>query len=312
MKYRSVNQLDNFEFHDADFTLIKFDNDELTVSVKNLNIHKNTVQNPSEYDMEIEYAKIVFKGFRVHSFELGRTWKRDANGNTYSDDPVIIYEGKKAEDKIMQELQNQVWVYYLGKENNFLYCIEGSGIEPLFTVQFSFESVIIEWDNYLKKAWYELHKFYIFDITLDTPDGENNVSIYCLCHYEDVSLYEKLEEVSNINISIKYDGKEFYGYGKDYYWIDAFADLQKQLPDGVTIKCCLTCRYGNMCPVGNKRGELFCTKDVTINQKSDLFFYTEDETERTKRSKHYTNICKDYQPQSDDYYTYNDFPYYFK
>ena len=68
------------------------------------------------------------------------------------------------------------------------------------------------------------------------------------------------------------------GYGKDYLWADAFADLQKNLPNNVKMRCCMTCRHGNMCPVGNKPGELFCTKDVSITQKSDLFFYTENET----------------------------------
>ena len=101
-------------------------------------------------------------------------------------------------------------------------------------------------------------------------------------------------------------------YGKDFLWVDAFADLQKKLPDNVKIQCCLTCRHGNMCPVGNKPGELFCTKDVIITQKSDLFFYTEDDAERTSRSRDCTNVCEKYEEQSKDYYTYNDYLYYFE
>ena len=67
-----------------------------------------------------------------------------------------------------------------------------------------------------------------------------------------------------------------------------------------------------MCPVGNTPGELFCTKDVEITQKSDLFFYTEDESERTKRFRNYTDICEKYQEQSKDHFTYNDYLFYFE
>ena len=86
-------------------------------------------------------------------------------------------------------------------------------------------------------------------------------------------------------VGCTYDGKEYWGRGNDHLWIDAFADLQKKLPEGVTIKCCLTCRHGNLCPVGNAPNEVFCTKDVLITQKSDLYFYTEDEAECEKRSR---------------------------
>ena len=65
-----------------------------------------------------------------------------------------------------------------------------------------------------------------------------------------------------------------------------------------------------MCPVGNQPNEVFCTRDVRITQKSDLFFYTEDYAEREKRSKKYTDICENYQSQSEDYYTYNSYLYY--
>ena len=71
----------------------------------------------------------------------------------------------------------------------------------------------------------------------------------------------------------------------------------------------MTCRHGNFCPVGNCFGELFCTKDVTIREKSDLFFYTEDYTERDNRSRGYTDICEDYKEQTADHFTYSDYLY---
>ena len=58
MKYRVENNLDLFEFHDAEVSFMSFDNNELTLSAKHLNIHKNTNENPYDDDMEIDFAKI--------------------------------------------------------------------------------------------------------------------------------------------------------------------------------------------------------------------------------------------------------------
>lgn len=66
-------------------------------------------------------------------------------------------------------------------------------------------------------------------------------------------------------------------------------------------------KHGNLCPVGNDINELFCTKDVLITQKGDLYFYTEDDAERTKRSRQYCNLYEAYEPQTDEFYTYNDY-----
>ena len=115
-----------------------------------------------------------------------------------------------------------------------------------------------------------------------------------------------------MNVGCKYNGKKYWGHGGDYLWIDAFADLQRQLPEGVFLKCCLTCRHGNLCPVGNDVNEVFCTKDVLITKKSDLYFYTEDDREREKRSKRYSDSCEDHKPQTDGFYTYNDYLYFLK
>ena len=153
----------------------------------------------------------------------------------------------------------------------------------------------------------QLHRQYKRQLHIASPTGEELVDVHIVCHEEDERYEQTLEKAPGINVGIKYNGQELWGRGEDYLWVDAFADLQKQLPQDVKIKCCLTCRYGNMCPVGNKPDEIFCVKDVLVKQKSDLFFYTEDDAEREKRSRGYTHVCDAYQPQSKDYYTYNDY-----
>lgn len=141
-----------------------------------------------------------------------------------------------------------------------------------------------------------------YDINLLTPNGELRSRI-------NISYELESEDGNTIKVvaSICYNEKEYLGVGTDFLWTDAVADLQKKLPDNVVLKCCVACKHGNLCPVGNARNEIFCMKDIKPSQKSDIFFYTEDNTEREKRQRAYFDHCKEFEPQSKDYYTYNDF-----
>lgn len=136
-------------------------------------------------------------------------------------------------------------------------------------------------------------------VCLITKSGDENVEL--LINYD--------EECETVSLFLKFKDEEYYVEGNNYLWLDSFAKLQNMLPNEIKIKSCLMCRHGNMCPVGNKPGEIFCTKDVEISQKSDLYFYTEDNAEREKRLRFYTDTCNDYQMQREEFFTYNDFLY---
>lgn len=301
MKYRLENRPEDFEFHDALFSLIHADDKKWIMSAKHLNSHKNTEQNPTEFDMEIDEATITFTDVSVSVYKAGGDLVKDINGNTRREECILL-EGTDAKNKFLAILEEPIIVLYFGTDDNARYILEGCGTESFFTVEFNFENIIVEWNGYCKKAWYELQKQYTFDITLNTRNNVQKNKITILCDEESIP--------AAITVYIKYQNKDYLGCGNDSLWVDAFADLQKKLPTDVTLKCCLSCRHGNMCPVGNQPNELFCTKDVHIAQKSDLFFYTEDYAEREKRSKKYTDVCANYQPQSEDCYTYTDYLYY--
>lgn len=81
---------------------------------------------------------------------------------------------------------------------------------------------------YKKKAWYELIKRYERDICLSTNVGDVIVKA-------DVLWNEEVVGEEYVSIKIVYENKEYYGTGKDYYWIDAFAKLQNNLPKNVLI-----------------------------------------------------------------------------
>lgn len=136
-------------------------------------------------------------------------------------------------------------------------------------------------------------------VCLITKSGDEYVEL--LINYD--------EECETVSLFLKIKDEEYYVEGNDYLWLDSFAKLQNMLPNEIKIKSCLMCRHGNMCPIGNAPGEIFCTKDVEISQKSDLYFYTEDNVEREKRLRFYTDVCNDFQMLREGYFTYNDLLY---
>lgn len=302
MKYSSLNRLSDFEFHDTKFKFESCSNNTLCIIATHLNIHKNAPENPFDCDMEIKIAKMSFQNIKVNSLEPFRTYKTDNEGNWYTDDPLIIFRDSEAEKHLISALEEGFPIYFLETSNaDDGTTIKFSAAFPAdFTAVCSFDNVLIEWDEYCKKAWYELYKQYKYEVLLDTPNGEQKTTLHIICHDEDVYYKGELQKAPVITVGIKYQEKEIWGRADNNLWTYAFADLQKQLPDGVILKCCMTCKHGNMCPAENAPGELFCTKDVKIKEKSDLLFYTENDSERESRIHNYVQNCKDYCPQSPD------------
>ncbi len=315
MKYSVDNNLDLFEFHDAEFSFVSFDKNELVLSANHLNIHKNIPQNPHDCDMEIDLTELHFGVFDVISFEPMRKYKVDDDGNWYTDEPQIIYDGKEAKDRFVNETKNGITINCIEiykKENKF-YIELSTCAKACFFATVTFDNVFVEWNEYCNKAWYELHKQYIRKGYLITPTGEEETEIHIVHHLEDMYYHGKFENGPTVNVGVKYNDEQLWGQGKDYLWADAFADAQKQLPDGVLLKCCMTCRHGNMCPYGNEPGKLFCTKDLIVNSKDDMcnIFDNSETNGIYEREKFVADNCDEYIPQSSDYYTYNDYLLYF-
>lgn len=295
MNFSSVDRLGDFEFHDAEMRLHSFDGNMLVVSVKHLNIHKNTPENDSEVDMELADALMIFSGVHVLSYE--------------PDDGTTILTGEAARVQLLRDLKTKLCVLSLEVEKPGQIVMDGIGDSPYFVVRIGFDSVRVEWDAYRKKAWYELHRYYEREIRLTTPAGNQTVRLAITCHEEDVYSVpdDKMLEAPVVIAYLRYDGKDYRGVSSDEYWIESFADLQRKLPEGVRIQCCLACRHGNLCPTGMNIDELFCTKDVSVTRKSDLYFCTEDPAQREARRRGCADLCGDFQPQTPEHYTYNDY-----
>ena len=153
MKYISKNRLSDFEFHDVVLTFESFNDHRLIVQAAYLNIHKDAVHNPFETDMEIACARISFVNCTIKSYEPLRALKQDENGQFYSDEPQIIYSSDEGKKHFIEQLKQGITVFDFGKKDETTFYLDVS-LQLCFTVCFSFEDVLIEWDDYKKPAWY--------------------------------------------------------------------------------------------------------------------------------------------------------------
>ena len=124
-----------------------------------------------------------------------------------------------------------------------------------------------------------------------------------------VVTHKELDVDVEVIIRVEYKEKTYSGVGKDIEWTDAFANLQKALPDGVSIQCCMTCKHGTLCPYGNIPNYILCSKNVVINDKCGVIDWLDKvNVESVKKSSF--GCCEQYDASNENDYTYNDYFYY--
>ncbi len=158
MKFSLINRLSDFEFHDAEFYLKSYENDTLCVTAKHLNVHKGAKENPNDYDMEIQSAEISFQQTQICSFAPLQTYRRSKDGSWHADEPPIACSGEEAKDNVITALNKGISLNCIDtrkdKESTILQLTANDG----FVVEICFENVIVAWDEYTGKAWYEMQQ----------------------------------------------------------------------------------------------------------------------------------------------------------
>lgn len=122
---------------------------------------------------------------------------------------------------------------------------------------------------------------------------------------------KKTEETAEITVKLEYQGREYVGKGTNLEWTDAFADLQKTLPEHIKLKCCLTCKHGTLCPYGNIPNYVLCASTERFKSKNDVIDWLDrvdvDSVQRTS-----FHSCESFEIADQKYYTYNDYLCYWK
>lgn len=309
MAFCIKNSISDLEFNDSEIFGCKSEKSNLTLYIKHLNVKRNTVENSSDFDMEIDVAKLTFFNLSFVSLKLGDTWAPDNNGVMQCTKKGKKFSGIRGAKKFIKEISNSFCLskFVTSKipditngTDVFSHELSCHGChEPYFDVVLLSDSFTIEWDRYRQKAWYEYTKQFSEPVLVKSSGIDQTIEANIISRFNDDG------DVISSSVGINIDNDRLWGMGstKEY----AILNLIKQLPHTIKLKSCITCRHGNFCPYGDNEDEIFCLKDIIPTQKTDILFYTSDPAECDKRLRRLLSVCDDYKPMEKDFYTYNDY-----
>ena len=153
MKYQLTELVDAFDAHDAELSLLSWQEDTLICSAKHLNIHKAYAPDAPDTDMTISEAQVTFRGFRVQdlTYTGGRLF--DASGNLVREEPAVSLAGKEARARLGELFSLPLTVMYLEQAQG-VYLMDVLASSALYTIRFTCTDLVVSWDEYAGKAWY--------------------------------------------------------------------------------------------------------------------------------------------------------------
>lgn len=119
---------------------------------------------------------------------------------------------------------------------------------------------------------------------------------------------ENPDDSVHVRLSVVIGGKRYTAESQESTEC-AVAALQNALPRNTAIICCQSCVHGNFCAVGNDDDEIFCLSDFEPHTVEDIFHATEDEEERSARSRKLLYVCDRYEEIKEERFSYNDWKY---
>ena len=163
MKYRSIDRLSDFEFHDSEWVLVELGPSRFVVDVKLLNLRKNAPQNNEGFDMEIEVARITFDSFCFHSFFPSVVWKTNADGVSQPTEPLKEYTGEEGIRLFLNEFKETVTVFHFEPKESNGWNLSAAADDPYIEADFSFGRATVEWDTVCRPAWCERRRMGLQD-----------------------------------------------------------------------------------------------------------------------------------------------------
>ncbi len=164
MKYRALNELDCFQFHDAEIKEIQLINSKMTWIVSAINAMTTNTQNSNEKDMCIENAVIIFENVSIEKLEFGAYTVHDSNNNLIESVEATVANPEEYMTILTESTDNYCYIYGMDElikieDKKYRTCFNIDGGAGNYYLTFTFSSSKVEWDNYSGEAWYENPKW---------------------------------------------------------------------------------------------------------------------------------------------------------
>lgn len=162
MLYTSIDELAHFEYHDAEVVNIEMKDQCMTWTTKSINATTENTQNSYPTDMCIADAEIVFKSIEIKRLIFCESGVVDANNNYIQ--TTMQREANPAEyaSILTESVNGYCWIHGMHMvetptDGKHRYCADFSIVanDDVFDILLEFDHVVISWDAFNGKAWYE-------------------------------------------------------------------------------------------------------------------------------------------------------------
>ncbi len=154
MKYTSVNELGTFDFHDASFENVTFENGNMVWYLHDLNATTENSQNKYPEDMCIRVAKLTFRHFyptKIISLGYEIHYK---DPDTIKSFPPVEHD-KEYFIPFLQDAINGGFIQYINEftSDSAAFCVDN--LKDICEIYFKCNDCTVEWEEFDGSAWYE-------------------------------------------------------------------------------------------------------------------------------------------------------------
>ena len=160
MLYCATNELDNFQFHDAEIEEIALTDKTMTWTVAAINAMTKNTQNKHPKDMCVALATMTFENPLIESIVFSAYTVHDSSNNLIKDVKAIAANPEEYDAILTESTESYCSIYgmddLLQVENErYRSCFNINGGAGNFYFTFTFSKSIVQWDEYSGEAWYE-------------------------------------------------------------------------------------------------------------------------------------------------------------
>ena len=149
MKYKAINQLEQFQFSDASILDIDYHLTTLAFQLANVTIPASNPNNRDIRDMRTNDLILTFEGATIVNFVEEGYKLYDADNNLTDSVPDKSLTTASYEDTLKSFLDAPIYSIEIKEDNICIINIDAD--MHTFFIEISYEKCIIEWDRFLQK-----------------------------------------------------------------------------------------------------------------------------------------------------------------
>ena len=164
MKHTVVNELNNFDYHDARLKMMQWDGSRFVWAVSAINATTKNSQNSFSKDMCIADATLVFDDARIESIAFGGYKTVDSTGNLIKSVAPRAAKPDEYKEILAKTPNSYSYIYSMGKyettkDGGYIACFDIDGGAGSYNLTIVFSKSAVCWDEFSGEAWYEHPKW---------------------------------------------------------------------------------------------------------------------------------------------------------